>query len=107
RMRDPTASPAATRFAPGEGVVWNEAQGQMVLLNARTGTYFALDEVGAEIWKLLLSHRSAVPVVEAMQELFDVDPATLSADVHRLIGELLEHGLLAPEQDVTQPAEAG
>jgi len=93
-------------LSPGEGVVWNEAQGQMVLLNARTGTYFALDEIGAEIWKLLLQHRSAAPVVDAMQDLFDADRETLSADVQRLVGELLEHGLLAPEQDAAEPAEA-
>src|SRR4051794_8284125 len=106
-MRYPSTSLADASFSPGEGVVWNEAQGQMVLLNARTGTYFALDEVGAEIWKLLLSHRSVPPVVEAMQGSFDVDRETLSADVHRLIGELLEHGLLTAGQTVGEPAEGG
>jgi hypothetical protein len=84
----------------GENVVWNAVEGELVLLNADTGTYYALDDVGSDIWRLLTELESVEPVKVRMAEMYEVDTETLSADVDRLVGEFLETCLLVRGPEV-------
>jgi len=42
-----------------------DLQGELVLLNLRTGVYFGLDAVGSRIWQLIEDRRSSRDIVEA------------------------------------------
>ena len=78
----------------GENVVWNAVPGELVLLNADSGTYYALNDVGADIWRLLMESPSVEQVKPRMAALYDAEPETISGDVDRLVADLLENGLL-------------
>jgi hypothetical protein len=65
-----------------------------VLLEAERGLYFSLDEVGTRIWQLLVEHGDRDRVAAAMLEEFEVDEATLLADLDALIDRLAEAGLI-------------
>lgn len=78
----------------GENVVWNAVPGELVLLNADSGGYYALDDVGADIWRLLADSSSVAEVKERMVELYDGEPGRIAADVDRLVADLLENRLL-------------
>ncbi len=82
-----------------EHVALRELEGEAILLNLETETYFGLDEVGTLIWTELLASPSVEEACEVLQEKFDVEPTALRRDVDRLVTELLETGLLELRAD--------
>jgi hypothetical protein len=77
-----------------ESVVFRELDGEAVILDLDTGTYFGLDAVGTRIWQQLDRREPVDAVVAALVEEFDVAPETARADVDRLIAQLVDKGLL-------------
>jgi hypothetical protein len=75
-------------------VVFRELQGEAVLLNLESGTYFGLNEIGTRIWQLIGEHGTLQKVFDQMCHEYDVAPATLESDLHGLVGELSANGLV-------------
>lgn len=78
-----------TRTIAGETIV--------VPIRARAAeldSIYVLNEVGATIWNLLDSGRSAEEIAGAIAEDFDVAAEAAQADVVRFLGMLAEAGLL-------------
>ena len=69
-------------------------QGEGVLLQLDHGEYFGLDEVGERAWELLVEHGNLARVTEIMLEEFDVEADVLTADLGRLVDELIARQLL-------------
>jgi hypothetical protein len=77
--------------------LFREVQGEAVLLQLDRGEYFGLDEVATRIWQLVVEKGDLAEVEAAMLQEFEVDRAVLSADLTRVVGELIAKGLLEIE----------
>jgi len=77
-----------------QDVVWRDLEGEVVILNLATATYFGLEGVGNEIWRFLAEHRSTEHLVETLCDTFDVTPEQLQRDLDSFIAELAEKGLI-------------
>jgi hypothetical protein len=77
-----------------EDVLFQELQGEAVLLNLKTGVYFGLDGVGTRIWQLLGEHEALSEVVRAMQREYDVTEERCTEDVMALVTRMVDHGLM-------------
>jgi hypothetical protein len=75
-------------------VVFRDLSGEAVILNLTTGTYFGLNEVGTRMWALLAEHGSTDKVVQTLLKEFDVEEATLRADLDALLRQLRSKGLV-------------
>ena len=84
----------AQAFAVSPAVVFRQLEDGAVLLNLESGVYFGLDEVGTRVWTLLLERGTPAAVCDAMIGEFEVEPAVLTGDVLRLVGELQQNGLV-------------
>jgi hypothetical protein len=75
---------------------------ELVLLDATTGRYFTLNHVGGCMWELLATSKSARDLVLCLRMEYDVPPATgdatLERDVVRMLGIMLDAGLIIAEQ---------
>ena len=82
-------------------VVSRELEGEAVILNLASGTYFGLDPVGTRIWSLVQEDGSLRRVFEILQQEYDVTPRRLEGDILRLVEVLCANGLLrvAPLQE--------
>ena len=78
----------------GEDVLFQQLQGEVVLLNMASQRYYGLNEVGARMWELLLESGDVNAVTDRLRETYDADPVTLRSDLERLIEELRSAGLL-------------
>jgi len=89
-----------------EGVVFQEVDGEGVLLNLETGIYFGLNRIGTSIWNLIEKHGSLQRVFEAMAQEYEVLPDSLEKDLLRLVGQLCQEGLVhtAPLRGITSGA---
>jgi hypothetical protein len=68
--------------------------GESFILNVQSECYFGLNAVGTRIFELLTESDSIGSAFERTCLEFDVDLETLQADFDRLIGELVQQGLL-------------
>ena len=95
-------SPA--RVEKGDDVIYQALQNEIVLLNIKNQQYFGLDDVGSDMWKLLVEHGDVETVADRVSAEYDVDRATVREDLEALIRNLMAAGLLkaadAPEQGI-------
>ena len=83
-----------SRLRMPEDVLVSELDGESVILNLKTESYFGLDEVGARMCTAVASAGSVQDAYDTLADEFDVDPARLREDLSKLLDNLLEHGLL-------------
>ncbi len=79
-------------FSPD--VVHRELEGEAVLLDLSTGTYFGLNEVGTRIWSSLAEEGDTDRVVRALMDEYEVSEEQLRRDVEALVVQLAEKGLV-------------
>ena len=72
-----------------------DLEGDAVLLNLESGTYFGLDKVGIRIWSLLREDGSLRRTFDTMQQNYGMSKEPLERDVLRLVGELGAKGLVS------------
>lgn len=83
----------ATVVSISPEVVFRELDGEMVILNLETGTYFGLDDVGARAWQLIQDHGSVKKVFETLRSEYEVAASVLEKDLVELVDELCAKGL--------------
>jgi hypothetical protein len=89
-----TSIPFDHRVTVPEHVATRDLDGELVLLNYESESYFGLDEVGTRIWEVLQAAPSIEVGVDQLLDEFDVSPEQLRQDVQRLLGELIDGGLV-------------
>ena len=77
-----------------EDVIFRELDGQAVILNLDTGTYFGVDSVGTRIWQLLESRAALRDVWVALQAEYDAAPDQLERDLLDFVDGLHAKGLV-------------
>jgi hypothetical protein len=87
----------ARRLALAENVTTRELDGELVLLNYDSETYFGLDEVGARVLEVLREAPSIEAGIAALLEEFEVEEPELRSDVAALLDRLVAGGLVALE----------
>ena len=87
------------RVRPTDDVLFQDIQGEAVLLNLATGVYLGLDQVGTRLWQLLTEHEQLGAVVDAMLGEYDVSRERLERDVMSLSTRMLSEGLVREVTD--------
>ncbi len=70
---------------------------ESVLVDLASGTYFGLNEVGTFIWTSISEHGSIARTLDELTSEFDVERDRANGDIHALVEQLLEKGLLVAE----------
>lgn len=78
-------------------VLFQEVSGEAVLLDLASEQYFGLNDVGTQIWHLLVEHRRLSLVHARLLSEYDADPGILKQDLLELVGALVEAGLVSLE----------
>jgi hypothetical protein len=80
--------------AAGDAVVSCALTGGAALLNVRSGVYFTLNEVGAQIWAAIQEPRAVSEIVDRITAQYDVDGRRCHDDVVALLQQLDDAGLI-------------
>jgi hypothetical protein len=81
-------------FRKAKPVASQTLDGEAVILQLASGTYFTLNESGTLVWDLLQRERTVAELMAALLEAFDVDAATARRDLDELLRDLLAHRLI-------------
>lgn len=77
-----------------DDAVFRELDGEAVVLNLQSGTYFGLDPVGTRIWQLIEQYGLLSAVRDALLEEFEVEAEAATRDLTSLVTELADRGLV-------------
>ena len=80
--------------------LFQELEGETVLLNLQSERYYGLDDVGTRMWQLLAENGDVAAAAAQLLKEYNVEAAQLESDLATLIGRLAEAGLLT----ITAPA---
>jgi len=83
-----------TRVAPAESVLFRDLDGEAVLLELESGTYFGLDEVGTRFWHVLTVHGQLADALRALHEEFEVGIEPLRRDLCEFVENLIARQLV-------------
>jgi len=75
-------------------VEFTAVDGEVVLLDRRSGVYFGLNEIGSLIWQGLVKNLSVDEILTAIEKQYEVDRRTLLADLSRLLDTMQAKGLI-------------
>ena len=87
----------ASRVRISDDALFQELQGEAVVLDLKTGVYFGLDRVGTRIWQLLGEHELLSEVAEVIRNEYDVSEQRCTEDLVALVRRLSDDGLVAIE----------
>ncbi len=96
----PSLSSAVTldsRVARSSDVLVQILDGEAVLLDLASESYFGLNTVGTRIWSLLGELPDLRAIHARLCAEFDADPERIANDLQLLVGRLAETGLVKVE----------
>ena len=83
-----------SKIYPQPDVIFQNLEGETVLLNLKTEQYYSLGEVSSRMWSLLIEFGEAEPVINRMLAEYNVDETVIKSDLNELIADCCELGLL-------------
>lgn len=82
------------KLAISENAIASEINGEIVMLNIESESYYSLDAVGTKFWQLFTDSDNVEMIIQQLVKIYAVDEAALRHDVVKFIEELVEEGLL-------------
>jgi hypothetical protein len=75
-------------------VLAQELDGETVLLDLASESYFGLDEIGTRVWQLLNDGQGQSAMVDTLLDEYEVERETLERDISELLDRLSGAGLI-------------
>ena len=85
---------ASSKVKVKTDVVTRQVQGEEVMLDLKSGTYFGLNEVATRTWSLLNEKKNLGQAAQIIAEEYDVSQNKAEGDIQRLVSELKKNGLI-------------
>jgi hypothetical protein len=76
-------------------VMHETIEGEVIVIDLTTGTYYSLRETGAAIWQAIEHEADVDGIAAAVERRYEGDPAEVRAAVAQLLAELQSEGLIA------------
>lgn len=100
-------SPAVQSLEPNRPDVLDEIfDGEAVLVNLRTGRYYALDAQATSVWELIVAGEPVAQAVATLSEQLGLPPASIEAGVLPLLHRLEEESLIRGSAPAAGDTEA-
>ena len=77
-----------------ENTLFQELNGEIVILNIESESYYSLNPMGSKVWQLLADSETVKTAIEQLLQIYLVDQPNLHRDVTLLAQELVEEELL-------------
>lgn len=72
----------------------SDLAGEVIILDLSRGMYYGLDDVGALVWRSIQQPRTLASLREAVLAEYDVAPERCERDLHELLTDLAQAGLI-------------
>lgn len=76
------------------GILAADMDGETVMMDADTGKYYNLSEVGGRIWTLTENPLTWDELVQSLTDEYDVDRAQCENDIKPFMDQMIQTGLI-------------
>lgn len=83
-----------TKYRRSSETLHSEVGSDIVALNVEQGLCYGMENVTAEVWKLLEEPLTIEQLCDHLSATYDVEPATCAADISSLITTMTAEGLV-------------
>ncbi|HEY5977434.1 MAG TPA: PqqD family protein [Solirubrobacterales bacterium] len=80
-----------------ENVVHETIEGEVIVIDLASGSYFSLSGSAPAIWEMLAGGVTAAEAAAALEARYEADPATIGSGVEELFGKLAEARLVVED----------
>jgi hypothetical protein len=82
------------RVSVPDNVMFRELDGESVILDLDSESYFGLDEIGTRMWLAITAATSIQDAFDTLSAEYEVEPDTLRDDLNELLDTLIDRGLI-------------
>jgi Coenzyme PQQ synthesis protein D (PqqD) len=72
----------------------SDLDGESIILNIKSGVYYGLNAVGANIWNLIQQPKTISEIQDALLTKYEVEPEQCDRDLLAMLQELETEGLI-------------
>jgi len=90
---------ASTEVVASETALSTTLDGEAVILEKESGTYYGLNDVATVIWESLDERRTVGDLRDVVLVEYDVDPERVQEDVESVLTDMASNGLVEFGQD--------
>ncbi|WP_123538514.1 PqqD family protein [Halosimplex salinum] len=83
-----------------ETVLATTVDGEAVMLETESGTYYGFNETATFVWERLETAATVSELREAILSRYDVDREQCERDLEDTLAEMAEHGLVEVDSDI-------
>ena len=80
-------------------------EGEAVILNFESGSYYSLNESGMTVWEHLQRNTSEQYILLSLQKRYDVAGDTVAKDLKELLRQLSSEQLIVPDNTAESPPQ--
>jgi len=88
-------------------VVCDVVDGEVVLVDLESGAYYSTEQAGATIWQYLQQGQSVGEMITALSAHYLADRHEIEQNVHDLIDQLLNEGLIVANNSSSPVTQSG
>jgi Coenzyme PQQ synthesis protein D (PqqD) len=94
-----------TRFRVNDpNVIYETIEGEVILIDLATGTYYSLRDAGAAVWQALERGADEGEIGAELERRYEGSPEEMREAVRRLLAELEREGLIRARDGEAEPA---
>ena len=94
-----------TRFRVNSpNVIHETIEGEVILIDLKTGTYFSLRDSGAAVWQALEQGAGEDGITAELRSRYDASEEQIRDAVRQLLGQLEGEGLIRADEGEAAPA---
>ena len=82
------------QFLIKTNIVVTQVDGEAVLLNSTSGTYFGLNQIGAAILDYIGKNNTVASIEQQLKQQYPEQEQRISSDLHELLHDLMTHQLI-------------
>ena len=85
------------KISRSDNYVFNEVDGELVMMNIETGSYASLNETGKSIWLQLENPKTLDTVIEDLLSEYEIDRSTCEQEVLPFVEKMVKDEILILE----------
>ena len=83
----------------GPRVIFENIDGELILVNMEKGCYYSTDQVGADVWALIEAGHSVSEIHDSLRFRYSGEPHDITAALEAFLARLREEELVVPEDE--------
>ena len=87
-------------------VIYETIEGEVILIDLKSGTYYSLREAGATVWQAIEQGAAEDEIQAVLEQRYEGSADEMREAVRRLLGDLEREGLIRADDGAAAPAAA-